>query len=166
FVRSLEESAGLLLHGCQMQGLELYGYLFFGSAYSVLERVTSLVTECAPREIIFDFSAVTGIDSSAGASFTKIRELLRKDKIQQSMVAMSPLTVSVLSTSAGLDPSMRRYDYLDAALEEAEETMLATYAGASGQRRSMIDWLTEVVGSREHAQDLFGCMKPTQTDAD
>ena len=44
--------------------------------------------------------------------------------------------------------------------------MLATYAGASGARRSMINWLTEVVGSREQAQDLFDRMKPTQPDAE
>jgi SulP family sulfate permease len=164
-VRSREESAFLLEHGGQVQVLELNGYLFFGSAYSVLERVTTLVTERIPQQIIFDFSGVTGIDSSAGASFTKIRELLRKSKIEQAMVAMSPLTVSILSTSAGLDRNMGRYDYLDAALEEAEETMLSTYSGGLGPRRSIVDWLTEVVGSREHAQALFDRMKPTQPDA-
>ena len=79
-VRSREESAFLLKQGGKVQILELSGYLFFGSAYSVLERVTTMVAERSPQEIIFEFSGVTGIDSSAGASFTKIRDLLRKNR--------------------------------------------------------------------------------------
>ena len=163
-VRSREESAFLLEHGGQVQVLELSGYLFFGSSYSVLERVTSLVAERCPQEIIFELSGVTGIDSSAGASFTKIHDLLRKNGIRQVMVATSPVAAHILSTSIGLDHGVRRHDSLDAALEEAEEALLSAGDVSAGQRRSMVDWLTEVVGSRKHAQALFDRMTPAPRD--
>jgi SulP family sulfate permease len=159
-VRSLGETAFLSEFGGQVQVLQLSGYLFFGSAYSVLERVTALVTERRPQQVIFDFSGVTGIDSSAGASFAKIRDLLKQHGIRQAMVAMSPLAVSILSTRSSLDESVRCPDNLDTALEEAEEAILATSEVPVGLHRSMVDWLTEVVGSREHAQALFKRMTP------
>jgi SulP family sulfate permease len=164
-VRSRGESTFLSEHGGQVQVLELSGYLFFGSAYSVLERVTTLVAERRLQEVIFDFTGVTGIDSSAGASFTKIRELLRKNGIRQAMVAMSPMAANILSTRAGLDESVRCPDNLDTALEEAEEALLATSEVSVGLHRSMVDWLTEVVGSRKYAQALFDRMTPAPRDS-
>jgi len=47
-IRSTEEITDLAKNGGQIQVLELSGYLFFGSAYSVQERVTNLVTETKP----------------------------------------------------------------------------------------------------------------------
>ena len=61
-VRSRGETVFLSEHGGQVQVLELSGYLFFGSAYSVLERVKNLVTERRLQEVIFDFAGVTGIE--------------------------------------------------------------------------------------------------------
>ena len=163
-VRSREESAFLLKQGGKVQILELSGYLFFGSAYSVLERVTTMVAERSPQEIIFEFSGVTGIDSSAGASFTKIRDLLRKNGIRQVMVGTSPIAEHIL-TSAGLDRDTPRHDSLDTALEQAEEALLATRDVSLDQRRSMVDWLGDVIGSQEHAQTLFDRMTPAPRDA-
>jgi SulP family sulfate permease len=165
-VRSTEQSAFLLEHGGQVQVLVLSGYLFFGSAYSLLERVTALVAERRPKTMIFDFSGVTGIDSSAGASFAKIRELLRKNGIRQVMAAMSPAATAILSASAGLDAEVGRHDHLDTALEEAEDNMLRAHAAAQGQRRSMIDWLTDVIGDSAVAKELFGRMSPAPRSAD
>jgi SulP family sulfate permease len=165
-VRSTEQSAFLLEHGGQVQVLVLSGYLFFGSAYSLLEQVTALVAERRPKTMIFDFSGVTGIDSSAGASFSKIRELLRKNDIRQVMAAMSEAATVILSASAGLGPEVGRQDHLDTALEEAEEDMLRAHDAAQGQRRSMVDWLTEVIDERAVAQELFERMTPAPRSAD
>jgi SulP family sulfate permease len=163
-VRSRGETSFLSEHGGQVQVLELSGYLFFGSAYSVLERVTSLVAERRLQEVIFDFSAVTGIDSSAGASFAKIHDLMKQHGIRQTMVAMSPMAANILSTRASLDQSVRCPDNLDTALEEAEEVILAT-SEVPILYRSMIDWMAEVVGSRQHAQLLFDRMTPAARDS-
>jgi sulfate permease, SulP family len=164
-VRSHEENSFIVEHGRQVQVLVLSGYVFFGSANSLLERVKTLTAEGKPSVIIFDFSGVTGIDSSAGASFAKIRTLLMKNGIQQVMVAVSAQSAAILNASAGLGENIRRYDHLDAALEAAEEEVLTTYDAPASLRGSMVDWLTDVIGSREHAQELFGLMTPASCDA-
>jgi sulfate permease, SulP family len=165
-IRSPEDSAVLADHGHQVQILELSGNLFFGSAYSVQERVMRLVTENKPAEVIFDFSAVTGIDSSAGACFAKIRDMLRKNGTRQVMAGLSPETASVLSASSGLDDRVSHYDHLDGALEEAEETLLAAYAASSGSRGSLAAWLEEALGSREFAEELCIHLTPAPRDAE
>jgi sulfate permease, SulP family len=165
-IRSSEESALLAEHGAQIQILELSGNLFFGSAYSVQERVTRLVTENKPAEVIFDFSAVTGIDSSAGACFAKIRDVLRKNGARQVMAGLSPEVARILSASSGLDDRVSHHDHLDRALEEAEETLLAAYAASCGARRPLTAWLEEVLGSREFAEELRIRLTPAARDAD
>ena len=165
-VRSREESALLLQHGGQVQVFELSGYLFFGSAYSLLERVAGLIADRHPKEVMFDFVGVTGINSSAGAAFTKIGDLLRQSGTRQVMIGMSPAARKILRATASLDDSIRRHDYLDAALEEGEETILTTYEVSANAHLSMVDWLTDVLGSREHAQALFGRMTPAPRDSE
>ena len=71
------------------------------------------------------FSGVTGIYSSAGACFAKIRDVLRQNGARQVMAALSPAAANVMSASSGLDDDVGRHDHLDKALEEAEETLLA-----------------------------------------
>jgi SulP family sulfate permease len=164
-IRSTEEITDLAENGRQIQVLELSGYLFFGSAYSVQERVTNLVTETKPTEVIFDFSGVTGIDSSAGACFAKIRDVLRKNGTRQVMAALSPAATNILSASAGLDDSVGRHDHLDRALEEAEEMLLAAHALSCGRRRSLLAWLEEALGSLEFAEALCGHLTPAPRDA-
>jgi SulP family sulfate permease len=165
-IRSTAESGLLAEHGAQVQVLELSGYLFFGSAYSVQERVTRLVTESKPREVIFDVSGVTGIDSSAGACFAKIRDVLRKNGVRQVMAALSPAAANILSASSGLDDRVGRHDHLDTALEEAEETLLAAHAESCGGRRSLVAWLEEALGSRRFAEELCAHLTPAARDAD
>ena len=165
-IRSTEESALLAEHGGQAQVLELSGYLFFGSAYSVQERVTGLVTGSKPREVIFDFSGVTGIDSSAGACFAKIRDMLRKNGSRQVMAALSPSAANILSASSGLGDGVGRHENLDKALEEAEEALLAAYAESCGSRQSLVAWLEEALGSRDFAEELCAHLTPAPRDAD
>lgn len=164
-IRSTEESTVLAENGGQIQVLELTGYLFFGSAYSVQERVTNFVTETKPTEVIFDFSRITGINSSAGACFAKIRDVLRKNGTRQVMAALSPAAANILSASSGLDDSVRRHDHLDRSLEEAEEMLLAAHAASRGRRRSLLDWLEEALGSRGFAEELCAHLTAAPRDA-
>jgi SulP family sulfate permease len=58
--------------------LELQGFVFFGTANTLLERIRARVTDTAQpqvRYIVLDFRRVTGLDSSAVLSFVKGRQL-------------------------------------------------------------------------------------------
>ena len=63
--RSIAERAILLEEGERARGYRLRGYIFFGSAYSVVERLKhSLGGDSSPACILLDFGAVSGVDFS------------------------------------------------------------------------------------------------------
>lgn len=57
---------------------ELQGYLFFGTASSLLDRIKERLNDARQQEarfVVIDFRRVTGLDSSAVLVFTKARQL-------------------------------------------------------------------------------------------
>ncbi|MDF1667292.1 MAG: cyclic nucleotide-binding domain-containing protein, partial [Planctomycetota bacterium] len=76
--RPPEESAILDKLGQHIQVFKLQGFVFFGTANNLLEQYRHLFEkESGPeiRFVIFDFRAITGIDSSAVASFRQMIQL-------------------------------------------------------------------------------------------
>lgn len=64
--------------GDGIQVLELQGYLFFGTASSLLDRIKERLSDSSLQEVRFvvlDFRRVSGLDSSAVLGFTKLRQL-------------------------------------------------------------------------------------------
>ena len=76
--RSAYHRRALLELGKKVHILELQGFIFFGTANSVLETIRErLATTRDPQPlfVILDFRRVTGFDSSAAYSFAKIKHL-------------------------------------------------------------------------------------------
>jgi len=76
--RDPEHLAILRAHGERIHMFELQGYLFFGTASSLLDRVKERLNDAGQQEarfVIIDFRRVTGLDSSAVLVFTKARQL-------------------------------------------------------------------------------------------
>lgn len=84
-----------LLHskGQWLYILKLQGYIFFGTANSLLEQVRQRINgpeTTPPHYILFDFSLVTGLDSSAALSFTKMLQLAQSHQIVLVFTGLSP----------------------------------------------------------------------------
>jgi SulP family sulfate permease len=73
--RPPHERAVLRSMGDRVQILRVNGFVFFGSANSLLERITKRVEAGAPRFLVVDLRRVTGVDSSAVVSFVKVVHL-------------------------------------------------------------------------------------------
>jgi SulP family sulfate permease len=120
------ELAGL---GRQIYILELQGYIFFGTANSVLEQIRArlhLVDEPDLLFLILDFRRVTGLDSSAVFSLTKVKDLADK----------RGFTLIFTHISDGIQQQLIRYGLpineqtlfftdLDRGLEWCEEQLLS-----------------------------------------
>src|SRR6185312_6754432 len=106
-LRSAEDMVLLSLHGASVQVLELTGYIFFGSAYAMQQHVKSLIAERQPRSVMFDFTGVSGIDSSAGAGFAKISRMLRQAGIREIVAGLAPNRARILRGAGALDPDVR-----------------------------------------------------------
>src|SRR5207253_7569131 len=59
----------------RVQILLVSGFVFFGPANGLLERVRKRVEAGAPRFLVIDLRRVTGMDSSAVLSFRKVAQL-------------------------------------------------------------------------------------------
>jgi sulfate permease, SulP family len=83
--RSWPEQRLLRQQGDQIQIWLLQGYLFFGTANTLLEQVSQRLQDPTLPQIQFvvlDFRLVSGLDSSAVLSFIKMRQLLQKQAVQ------------------------------------------------------------------------------------
>jgi sulfate permease, SulP family len=69
------ERATLQAMGNLVQILRVNGFVFFGSANSLLERIRKRVEADPPRFLVIDLRRVTGVDSSAVVSFVKVVHL-------------------------------------------------------------------------------------------
>src|SRR4029453_3455551 len=73
--RPAEERAELRTRGDAVQILRISGFMFFGSANHLLEVVRRRAEETPPRFLVLDLWRVSGVDSSAVVSFSKVARL-------------------------------------------------------------------------------------------
>jgi sulfate permease, SulP family len=154
-VRSPAEMATLLAHGTRVQVLELGGVIFFGSAFLLQEETKRVLADRKPEAMVFDFSAVSGIDSSAGASFVGLRKTLRRSGARQVFVGLSPGNARTLELTGRADPDTEFHATLDEALEACEERLLAVHSAADQPAdRALVAWLSEALSGLDRAQRL------------
>jgi sulfate permease, SulP family len=159
-VHSSEEMELIAANGGEVQIVQLATFIFFGQAYRLQERIRALVNAKTPRMVVFDFTAVSGIDSSAGSSLLRIEEMLRYRGIAHVVVGLSPETRHVMADAGGLSGDVIQYDSLDEALECGEHRLLALHGGHATGQRPLADWLTEELGSAELADTLVAALEP------
>ena len=124
-------------HGEAIQVIRLQGYLFFGSAHGVLQRVAARLTlpgEMPLRFLLLDLERVDGADSST--IFSLIRLIEQADQRGVTILwSAVPEAVAAALRSAGLDLDRRTspqlFADLDHALEYAEDALLDRFAGTA-----------------------------------
>lgn len=130
-------------HGERIYILQLQGFIFFGTANSLLERVRARMRDperLAPRFVILDFRQVTGLDSTANLSFTKMRQLLEDNETVLVFAAMSPqIRAQFVAGGFGEATAGGQLSYcpdLDYAVEWCENRLLvlAGLATVAGER--------------------------------
>jgi SulP family sulfate permease len=137
--RSPAEEAILRTKGDQVLVLRLRGFIFFGTAESLLARVhRRLHAAAAPLDfLVLDFQAVRGVDVSALNNFVRLAHLAEANAFHIILSALSPqlsrqMTNMALIGSAGAPAhglALVASD-LDQAMEHCEEEILAEHRSA------------------------------------
>jgi SulP family sulfate permease len=114
--------------GRQVYILELQGFIFFGTANTVLEQIRTRLNDADEKRLVFlilDFRRVTGLDSSALFSLTKAKHLAEAHDFTLIFTNMMETMQEELSRS-GLtaDKQLIFFPDLDHGLEWVEEAML------------------------------------------
>ena len=144
--------------GAATYGAKLQGFLFFATAYKVLEEIKEAYdTPPGLSHVVLDFSAVVGVDGSAIAVFEKLERWARRERV-----------VLVLSDCAR--PELERV--LDIALAgEAQPTFAFVDRPSSFTKKDSrplapsLAALRDAVGDGLVASDAFGIVVQT-TDLD
>jgi SulP family sulfate permease len=158
-VRSSDEMELIAAHGHEIHILQLASFIF-GSAYRLQERIGTLLADTPPRMVIFDFTAVSGIDSSAGSSLLRIEEMLRNRGVTHVVVGTSPEIRHVMYDAGALDDKVVEQDNLDIALEFAEETLLKAHGSLAVGARPLRAWLAEALDGEDRAIALIAALEP------
>ena len=109
--------------------LTLQGYVFFGTSHKLLSLIRSRMLDpeaAALRYLVLDFHLVSGLDSSAAASFTKLARYSTERGFTV-LLASVPVQVIAMFRREGLlaaEGSVRVLPDLDRALEWSENRLL------------------------------------------
>ena len=126
----------LQAQGHLIRVIKLEGFIFFGTAYSVLTKIQQIVSRTgpdAPRFLLIDFRDVPASDSSAMLAFSKIRNHCDRNGCRLILTRMND-AIRTQFRQAGLSPessSIMFQDDLDMALEYCEEEVLARASGTT-----------------------------------
>jgi SulP family sulfate permease len=120
------ERAVLRTLGDRVQILRVNGFVFFGSASGLLERIRKRVEASPPRFLLVDLQHVTGVDASAVTSFVKVTHVAEANGFELVLAGASDqvleqLTRGGVAASEGL---VRFEPDLDRGLQRCEDVLL------------------------------------------
>jgi SulP family sulfate permease len=151
--------AVLLAQSDQIYIMQLQGYLFFGTAYHLLQQVRQrLAHDDKPqvRSLVLDFQHVTGLDSTAILSFMKMKQIAQERHLNLIFSALSPAVEGLFANNVlGEMDDVKIFSDLDRAVEWCEEEILpAEAAGEEGG--SLLDQLALVLPEAGNLKTVLG----------
>jgi SulP family sulfate permease len=130
--RPAEQRASLRTMGDRVQILRLNGFVFFGSAYGLLERIRKRVEASPPTFLVIDLRRVTGMDSSGVVSFVKIAHLAEAQAFDVILTGATDAVRRQLARGGVVQSDLVRFEPdLDRGLQRCEEGLLALTPAAS-----------------------------------
>ncbi|SPB16333.1 sulfate transporter membrane protein [Caballeronia novacaledonica] len=133
--RTVEENRLLDEEAHAIYGVALQGFLFFGTAHSILTHIRARI-EAPPdangrragvRFVLVDFARVHGVDASGTASFVRLRQACARLNVQIVLTGLSPSLLAWFAES-NPDPNHpgnpRAFGDLDSGLEWIETQLL------------------------------------------
>ena len=160
--RPIADRAILLANGEQVRAHWLRGYIFFGSAYSLMDRLKQLLGGGSPPAcILLDFSAVSGLDFSA---VNTLCGFVRNAHDAGTTVVLSEAPENCKdglerNLPSSVHASLRFEPDEDRALERCEDLILAARRSEFDQEESssdtLLDRFAEDMESRLDRRILF-----------
>ncbi|MBV9387781.1 MAG: SLC26A/SulP transporter family protein [Chroococcidiopsidaceae cyanobacterium CP_BM_ER_R8_30] len=166
--RSFPEQRLLRQQGDQIQVLLLQGYLFFGTANTLLEQVCQRLRDPALpliRFVVLDFRLVSGLDSSAVLSFIKLRQLVQKQEVRLVLTHLAPVIWQQLQQGGCIltqNNSLQVCADLERGIEWCEDQILATMPLRRRRALPLALQLHEFFEGVEQVSSFMGYLQKTQ----
>ena len=131
--------------GDRVQILRVHGFVFFGSASGLLDRISARVETAPPRFLLMDLRQVTGVDASAVMSFVKVIHLAEAHGFELVLAGASDAVRRQLERGGVLttDGVVAFEPDLDRGLQRCEDVLLAEHHvdRSPGDDRAALDGL-------------------------
>lgn len=126
--RSIDDLQLLNGHGGCVIGTCVQGFLFFGTANSLLQRVRERLDAGQPeraRFVVIDFRQIDGLDASTSLTFRKLKQYCVATEVTLVLTALPKKAHEMLARAGVLDgDTVKSFDNLDAGLEWIEDSLL------------------------------------------
>lgn len=168
--RSLSQRRFLHQEGQQIYALILQGYLFFGTANSLVEQVRLRLRhpKLPPLQyLVLDFRQVSGLDSSAVLSFAKLKKLGQQEPFQLIFASLSPTLRQQLEQGECLspnDPQCIVLEDLDRGMEWCENQLLDQSGWRRGRSLPLSLQLDSLFADGEQAGVFMDALEPLMAD--
>ncbi len=161
FTRSPNQRKALIEQGQKTFILQLQGFIFFGTANKLLEQVRARVDDdklSVLKFLILDFAKVSGLDSTAMLSFSKMKQVLQDRRISILVTGPSAEILNQLEKGgfvAGEPGAAAAFPDLDHGLEWVENKLLNTSNEEREQTIPLKDMFHQLLPNDAHLNDLF-----------
>jgi SulP family sulfate permease len=154
--------------------LELQGFIFFGTANKLLDRVRRRMDDPdlpAPRFIVLDFRLVSGLDSSAVLSFARMKQLAQRQGVTLILTHLAPQMRRQLGGEVLDEPKDERdgavltFPDLDHGVEWCEEQMIRTFedVGLAAKAKTLRQQLEEFLPVSSRATNLLAQLEEARS---
>jgi SulP family sulfate permease len=139
--RSPAEREALRRLGERVAVFRLNGFVFFGSANALVERIRTRVEASPLRFLVMDLRRVSGVDSSAVASFVKVSHLAQANGFELVLAGASGAVRAQLERGGVAEGGVVAFvPDLDRGLQRCEDVLLAETSLGGGDGA----WATEM----------------------
>jgi SulP family sulfate permease len=157
--RSARAARLLQEEGDRIHVFWLSGFIFFGSSNGVFEKIRASIPATVDgrrRYGVLDLSDVSGFDTSAVLSLTKLRNYADDHRVTLAFAGLPKRMAAALEHIFGSDRPHRAFATRNEALEWCENEVLAESKAEvrSGTASEFEDWLTAELGGRDRARRI------------
>ncbi|SAL27129.1 SulP family inorganic anion transporter [Caballeronia humi] len=165
--RTLEQAQWLKQRGHQVCGSCLQGFLFFGTANSIVHRLRERLKQDTPmpvRYVVLDFQATNGMDASVSVSFMKLHQVCKTRGAVLVLTALPARSRALLARTGALNPGDLEFATLDAGLEWIEERQLEGGAKARADGEADFHKTLALHFTPDALSRLMDCLEMCEVD--
>ena len=163
-VRGAGEAEVLRREGGRVAVIEVQGYLFFGTAERLRERVRRRITDPGRPpllRLVLDLHHVVGLDAAAAAVLQRIASIVAEDGGALVLSGCrADLQSAILRAAPGLGATF--VPSLDEALEQAEDDVLARMPQTAAGAAEFSDLFARLPADQDRLERLFGTLPVEQ----
>lgn len=170
-IRSPRAQNYLQQNGDQVVYFQLGGFLFFGSAYSLISEILEYTQKHKKdvHYVVLDFYKVIGIDSSSIQYLLRLKQHAQDASFCILLSGVSPKILQAMNKEKLISGPVRLFKIMGDALEWCEEEILKDYESGEMTKlvpRSFLQQLMVFMGNDIKAQQLEKYFERREADAD